>query len=88
MDYKHEYGRYKKKYEEQVKQIAQLQEDAEGWKQLLNANTAIIAAIVHSAGGELSLSQEAVNRAVKDELPLESSYDEERGVHLLRVKPK
>lgn len=76
IDYEYEYGRYKKKVEDQQKEIRKLREDAEGWVQLLDANNALIAAIVDSVGGELIVGQDGINRAVKGGLKALVRYDE------------
>lgn len=50
MDYKKEYGRYKKKVEEQEKKISDLREEMDGFEQLVGASNAILTAILYAVG--------------------------------------
>lgn len=85
MNYEYEYGRAKKKIETLQKQVEKMSDEAEGWKQVLSANDAILAAIVKNQGGEIEVAQDAINEALKQGMGLCSSYDKERGIHTITV---
>lgn len=89
MDYEYEYGRYKKKVEDQQKQIEKLQEQLEGMKQVLQANNAIIAAILLAVGAtednHLDVPQEIINEALQGKYQIMSRVDQEAMVHMLYV---
>ena len=81
MDYKYEYGRYKKKVADQQKEIAELQGYIDGMKQVLQANDAIIAAIlVETSSYEddpITVKRETVNEALRGGYKIMSRYDED-----------
>lgn len=74
MDYKKEYGRYKKKVEDQEKVIQTMTEQAEGWKQLLQINNATIAAILEVTGA-VTVKQDRVRHMVENEVPVHAGVD-------------
>ncbi len=74
MDYEKEYGRYKKKVEDQEKVIREMQEKVEGWKQLLQINNATIAAILEVTGS-VTVKQERVKHMVENEVPVHAGVD-------------
>lgn len=74
MDYKTEYGRYKKKVEDQEKVIREMQEKVEGWKQLLQINNATIAAILEVTGS-VTVKQDRVRHMVENEVPVHAGVD-------------
>ena len=87
MDYKHEYGRYKKKVEDQEKVIREMQEQVEGWKQLLQINNATIAAILEVTGS-VTVMQERVKYMVEHEVPVHAEVDADaREITLMLEKP-
>lgn len=69
MDYKKEYGRYKKKVEDQQTEIAKLHEEVQGMTQVLKANEAIITAILVETSSvramPLIVEQETINKALQ-----------------------
>lgn len=74
MDYKKEYGRYKKKVEDQEKVIQTMTEQAEGWKQLLKINNAIIAAILEVTGS-VTVNQGRVQHMVENDVIVHVGVD-------------
>lgn len=74
MDYEKEYGRYKKKVEDQEKVIQTMTEQAEGWKQLLKINNAIIAAILEVTGS-VTVKQDRVQHMVENEVIVHVGVD-------------
>lgn len=91
MDYKKEYGRYKKKVEDQQKEIARLHEEVQGMTQVLKANDAIIAAILVAAGADrhapLMVTQKRINEALKGEYRIVSEIDPETKVYTIFHEP-
>ena len=85
-DFKRLYWHYSKKCERLEKKIKEMEEEREGWMQVLQANNAIIAGIVEGAGGELTVPQEAIKDVRQEKLVLESRYDETTRTHTLGVK--
>lgn len=69
MDYEKEYGRYKKKVEDQQKEIARLHEEVQGMTQVLKANDAIITAILVETSSvkamPLIVEQATINEALQ-----------------------
>ena len=87
MDYKHEYGRYKKKVEDQEKVIREMQEKVEGWEQLLSINNATIAAILEVTGS-VTVKQERVKYMVEHEVPVHAEVDADaREITLMLERP-
>ena len=76
MDYEKEYGRYKKKVEDQQKEIAKLHEEVQGMTQVLKANEAIIAAILVEISSfrlmPLVVEQDTINDVLRGEYRLKS----------------
>lgn len=85
MDYEKEYGRYKKKVEDQQKEIANLHEEVQGMTQVLKANEAIITAILVQVDATkdvpLDVPQETIKKALDGNYRVMSSYDPETMVH-------
>ena len=85
MDYKKEYGRYKKKVEDQQKEIARLHEEVQGQTQLLKANEAIITAILAQMGATedkpFDVPQETIKKALDGSYRVMSSYEPKTMVH-------
>lgn len=84
MDYEYEYGRYKKKVGTLEKQLMDAMNKAEAWKELFEANNAIVAAIVDSMGGEYSIGRDQVTRAAQEGCYVTSSFDAETNEHKIR----
>lgn len=63
----YELGRYKKKVEDQQKVIADLRSQLQEVDWLMEANNAILAAVVKSCG-EVSISQDDINAALESKL--------------------
>ena len=82
MDYEKEYGRYKKKVEDQQKEIAKLHEEVQGMKQVLKANEAIITAILMETVSvdtmPLFVEQETINTALRGGYRIMSERSERR----------
>lgn len=76
MDYEKEYGRYKKKVEDQQKEIEKLREQVQAVKQVLDANNAIIAAILVETSSvramPMIVEQATINEALRGEYRLKS----------------
>lgn len=85
MNYEYEYGRYKKKVEDQQKEIMKLHGMIEGMKQIQAANNAIIAAMLVTIGATkdkpLEVKRELINETLTSEKRIVSSYDAETEVH-------
>ena len=85
MDYEKEYGRYKKKVEDQQKEIAKLHEEVQGMTQVLRANEAIITAILVQVGATkdepLDVPQDIINKALDGGYQVMSCYEQETMVH-------
>lgn len=85
MDYEKEYGRYKKKVEDQQKEIEKLREEVQGMKQVLEANNAIIAAILAEGASvedkPLTVARVTINEALSCGYQVKSRYDEESGCY-------
>lgn len=93
MDYKKEYGRYKKKVEDQQKEIARLHEEVQGMTQLLKANEAIIAAILAEGASvkdrPLTVARATINEATKCGYQIKLRYDEKSDCYeMWHEKPK
>lgn len=80
-------GRYRKKVEDQEKEISQLEAAIEGYRQMLKADDAIVAAVVKTCG-EVCLSQEDINSALSNELGIMTKYDAETRTYTLRPEVK
>ena len=74
MDYKTEYGRYKKKVEDQQKVIQTMTEQAEGWQDTIRANNAVIAAILE-ATGSVTIKQDTIKQMVENATPIHVKHD-------------
>ena len=66
INYKHEYGRYKKKVEDQAKEIANLKYQLEGYEQTQQITNAFVGAVLEQYGINdeskcVIVSREAVN---------------------------
>ena len=88
MDYKKEYGRYKKKVETQKKEIEKFRDEADGYRELLEANNAIIAAILHTVCATeeipLKVQREIIDKAVNGQYSAGVKMDaEDMGAYLL-----
>lgn len=64
----YELGRYKKKVEDQAKEIADYKEREEGFRQALSANNALVCALLLTVGADeehpVTLQLEAINEAI------------------------
>ena len=87
MNYKHEYGRYKGKCERQEKEIADLNQEMEGWKQTVAASNAIIAAILEVTGS-VTVKRERVSELVSKGEPMYCHVDAEEGTYTVGVEPE
>ena len=85
MNYKYEYGRYKEKCERQEKEITELKQAVEGWKQVVVANNGIVAAIVE-ATGPVQLKRDRVNELAQEGVPVFCHIDAEAGVYTLTLE--
>lgn len=86
MDYEKEYGRYKKKVEDQQKEIEKLREEVQGWKMLMDANNALICTFLVAVGADdkdhcLKVSQELIKKALEGGYRVVSDFDPEARVH-------
>lgn len=85
MDYEKEYGRYKKKVEDQQKEIEKLREQVQGMKQLMEANDAIIIAILAEGAAcearPLTVARATINEALNCGYRIISQYDEGSGCY-------
>lgn len=84
MNYEYEYGRYKKKVEDQQKELDKLKEELAGWRQILDANNAIVTAILRSVkaekGSPILVHQADINAATRGELvPIVEVKEDEPG---------
>ena len=81
MDYEKEYGRYKKKVEDQQKEIDKLREEVQAVKQLMDATNAIIAAILmenlSTKEGPMIVGQETINTALRGGYRMTSERSEQ-----------
>ena len=90
MDYEYEYGRYKKKVEDQHKEIVKLQGMIEGMKQVQGANNAIIAAMLITIGATeenpFVVSFDTIKEALEGKKRPDSTSDQEARVHYIFAK--
>ncbi len=90
MDYEYEYGRYKKKVEDQQKEIMKLHGMIEGMKQVQGANNAIIAAMLVTVGATkeqpLEVKRELISEMLASEKRIVSDYNAETAAHSIFVE--
>ena len=65
MDYKHEYGRYKKKVDDQQKAIREMEEQAQGWQDAIRGTHAIMVAILEVTGS-VTVSMDRVRQLIAE----------------------
>lgn len=80
----YELGRYRKKVADQQREITKLQEMLAGYEQAQKANNAIVAAIVKSCG-QVTILQDDINSALKEELGTKFKFDEETRAYTLET---
>ena len=81
----YELGRYKKKVQDQQKEIERLREEAVGYQQSIDMSFAMVTAAVMQAGG-LTITQEELVHLIREERLAAVSYDAERMAYTLRVE--
>ena len=80
----YELGRYKKKVEDQQKEIQQLKEAIEGYENSQSGVFAMITAVVQQVG-EVTITREAINEIIRTGVQTQVRYDHEAGAYTLRV---
>lgn len=78
MDYEKEYERLKGRYDRQAKKLKALQADVDGWQQILDANNAIVAAVVKKTGHTVQVTSNDIRDALSGETRLMVAYDAEK----------
>ena len=81
----YELGRYKKKVEDQQKEINKLREEIAGYKQSVDLSFAMVTAAVLQAG-ELTINREELNRIMQERAFAYGSYDEVAMTYTLRAQ--
>lgn len=81
----YELGRYKKKVEDQQKEIKALREQIGGYEQVIDICNAMVTAAVKEAG-TMNITKEAVNAILDSGNFAVGSYDALTGVYTLEVR--
>ncbi len=81
----YELGRYKKKVQDQQKEIERLREEAVGYQQSIDMSFAMVTAAVMQAGG-LTITQEELVHLIQESRFAAVSYDAERMAYTLRAE--
>ena len=91
MDYKHEYGRYKKKCNELFNELQELKGSIEGYKQMQDMSYAMIAILVERCGATeekpLEITRAEINEALQGKLT-RADFIEDYGYKLWPMKDK
>lgn len=81
----YELGRYKKKVEDQQKEIKELKEQIDGYQEMLDICNAMVTAAVKEVG-TMNITQEAINAILESGRFAVGSYDAVTRVYTLEVR--
>lgn len=81
----YELGRYKKKVQDQRKELEQLREQIGGYLQAINLSHAMVTAAVEKAG-DITFSKEDMSRILDSENFAVGSYNEEEGTYTVGIR--
>ena len=79
-----ELGRYKRKVEDQQKEIRQLKEQIAGYENSQDGMFAMMAAIVEQAG-EVTIAQKRINEILEEDRQTIVQWDQEQMTYTLRM---
>lgn len=79
-----ELGRYKRKVEDQQKEIRQLKEQIAGYENSQDGMFAMMAAIVEQAG-EVTIAQKSINEILEEDRQTIVQWDQEQMTYTLRM---
>ena len=80
-----ELGRYKRKVEDQQKEIRQLKEQIAGYENSQDGMFAMMAAIVEQAG-EVTIAQKRINEILEEDRQTFVQWDQEQMTYTLRMR--